>query len=230
MRRHTTTQRLPREYFDAVEKPVLQPAPTGRYDTPLWAEPKVAPDQHAQVARALYSLPREWLGQRLRARADRSTVRFYDPTSRALIKTHPRKPAGGRSTDAADFPPEKVIYAMRDVEALLNRARSHGRSVGDFAAGMHRETREPWRCMRLLFMLLGLVRRFGASRVDDTCSQAIAADMFDVFRLERMLKLGAPPAPEPEPARVIQAGRFLRPASDYALPCIAQSLNEGEDS
>jgi hypothetical protein len=230
MRRHTTTQRLPREHFDAVEKPALQPAPTGPYDTPLWVEPKVAPDQHAQVARALYSLPREWLGRRLRARADRSTVRFYDPTSRALVKTHPRKPPGGRSTDVTDFPPEKVIYAMRDVEALINRARSHGRSVGDFAAGMHRETREPWRCMRLLFMLLGLVRRFGASRVDDTCTQAIAADMFDVFRLERMLKLGAPPAPEPEPARVIQAGRFLRPASDYALPCVVQSIDEGEDS
>lgn len=119
---------------------------------------------------------------------------------------------------------------MRDVEALINRARSHGRALGEFAAGMHRKTPEPWRCLRLLFMLLGLARRFGARRVDDTAALAIAADMFDVFRLERMLKLAVPPAPEPEPARVIQAGRFLRPASDYALPCIAQYLDEGEDS
>lgn len=230
MRRHTTTQRLPREHFDAVEKPALKAAPTAPYDVPLWAEPKVAPDQHAQVARALYSLPREWLGRRLRARADRSTVRFYDPVSRELVKTHPRKSPGGRSTDLSDFPPEKAIYAMRDVEALINRARSHGRSVGEFAAGMHRTTPEPWRCMRILFMFLGLVKRFGAHRVDETCALAIAADMFDVFRLERMLKLAVPPAPEPEPARVIQVGRFLRPASDYALPCIVQSIDEGEDS
>jgi transposase len=234
MRRHTTTQRMPREHFDAVEKAVLKPAPTAPYDVPLWAEPKVAPDQHAQVARALYSLPREWLGHHLRARADRSTVRFYDPVTRELVKTHARKPAGGRSTDPNDFPPEKLIYAMRDVDALLNRARSHGRALGEFAAGMHRKIPEPWRCMRLLFMLLGLVRRFGAHRVDETCALAIAADMFDVFRLERMIKLAVPPGPspepEPEPARVIQLGRFLRPASDYALPCIAQSLDEGEDS
>jgi len=230
MRRHTTTQRLPREHFDAVEKTALKPAPSASYDVPLWADPKVAPDQHAQVARALYSLPREWLGRELRARADRTTVRFYDPVSRVLVKTHPRKPPGGRSTDPADFPPEKLIYAMRDVDALINRARSHGRAVGEFAAGMHRATPEPWRCMRTLFMLLGLVRRYGARRVDETCALAIAADMFDAFRLERMLKLAAPPAPEPEPARVIQAGRFLRPVSDYALPCIAQSIDEGEDS
>jgi transposase len=230
MRRHTTTQRLPSEHFAAVEKAALKPAPIEPYDIPLWAEPKVAPDQHAQVARALYSLPREWLGHRLLARADRATVRFYHPVSRELIKTHSRKPPGGRSTDAADFPPEKVIYAMRDVDALINRARSHGRAIGEFAAGMHRMTPEPWRCLRVLFMLLGLVKRFGASRVDETCAVAIAADMFDVFRLERMLKLAVPPAPAPEPARVIEVGRFLRPASDYALPCIEQDTDEGEDS
>jgi transposase len=232
LRRHTMTQRLPREHFDAIEKSALKAAPTEPYDIPLWADPKVAPDQHAQVARALYSLPREWLGHKLRARADRTTVRFYNPSSRELVKVHPRKPPGGRSTDPADFPPEKLIYATRDVEALLNRARSHGRAVGEFAAGMQRGTPEPWRCMRLLFMLLGLVKRFGAHRVDETCAIAIAADMFDVFRLERMLKLAVPPAPapSPEPARVIQLARFQRPASDYALPCIARGIDEGEDS
>lgn len=228
MRRHTTTQRLPREHFDAVEKAALKSAPSEPYDIPVWATPKVAPDQHAQVARALYSLPREWIGCELRARADHTTVRFYNPVSRELIKTHPRKPPGGRSTDPADFPPEKAIYAMRDVEALINRARSHGAAVGEFAAGIHRATPEPWRCMRLLFMLLGLVRRFGARRLDETCALAVAADMFDVFRLQRMLKLAVSPAPPAEPARTTQAGRFLRPASTYALPCITQSIDEGE--
>jgi hypothetical protein len=150
------------------------------------------------------------------------------------MKTHPRQPRGGRSTDPADFPPEKIIYAMRDVGALINRARGHGRSVGEFAVGMHKTTPAPWRCIRLLFMFLGLVRRHGDQRVNDACANAVAAEMFDVFRLERMLKLAAPPAAEPKPARVIQAGRFLRPTSDYALPCIAQSIDvdnedEGED-
>jgi len=232
MRRHATTQRLPREHFDTVEQAMLKPAPTAPYDVPLWVEPKVAPDQHAQVARALYSLPREWLGRTLRARADRTTVRFYDPVSRVLVKTHARQPAGGRATDPADFPTEKFIYATRDVDALLRRAHGHGRHIGEFASGLQRSRPEPWRCMRLLFMLLGLVRRFGAHRLDETCAIAVVADMFDVFRLERMLKLAAPPAPdpEPEPARVIPIGRFQRPASDFALPCIARSLDEGEDS
>ena len=54
--------------------------------------------------------------------------------------------------------------------------------------------------------------------------------MVDVFRLERMLKLAAPPSPPAEPARVIPIGRYLRPATDYAvLPCVAQAITEGED-
>ena len=55
------------------------PAPTAPYDIPLWSEPKVGRDQLAQVAKALYSMPhpvRSASG--LRARADRTTVRFYD--------------------------------------------------------------------------------------------------------------------------------------------------------
>src|SRR5204862_402933 len=97
MRRHSTTQRMPREHFEAVEQPVLIAAPSEPYDIPLWCEPKVAPDQHAQVARALYSLPREYRGRVLRARADRCQVRFYDRMK--LIKVHTRQPAHGRATD-----------------------------------------------------------------------------------------------------------------------------------
>jgi hypothetical protein len=85
--------------------------------------------------------------------------------------------------------------------------------------------------MRQLYMLLGLVKRYGPHRVDATCAQALAADMTDVFRLERMLKLAAPPLPPPAPARVIPLGRYLRSATDYALlPCVEQATDEGEES
>ncbi|HUQ81868.1 MAG TPA: hypothetical protein VM076_12040 [Gemmatimonadaceae bacterium] len=229
-RRHTTTQRMPREHFEADEKPRLVPAPTTPYDIPVWCDPTVGADQHAQVARSLYSLEFEWRNKKVRARADRTTVRFYNPISRALIKTHPRVAPGKRQTDPADFPPDKWIYAQRDAQALINRARSHGRAVGEFASKMFASSPLPWTRMRQLYMLLGLIKRYGGSRVDATCIDALAADMIDVFRLERMLKLAAAPPPAPEPARVIPLGRYLRPAADYALlPCVQQAI-EGEDS
>src|SRR5262249_9445057 len=58
LRRPSRPQRPPREYFEPEEQPVLLPRPTTAYEIPLWSEPKVARDQHVQVAKALYSLPR----------------------------------------------------------------------------------------------------------------------------------------------------------------------------
>jgi hypothetical protein len=43
-----------------------------------------------------------------------------------LIKTHPRKPRGGRSTDPADYPTGQAEYALRDVETLKKKAASAG--------------------------------------------------------------------------------------------------------
>lgn len=232
-RTHSTTRRPPREHFDTDERAQLLAAPTTPYDVAIWSEPKVAADQHAQVARSLYSLPFEYRGHEVRARADRSTVRFYDLVSRALIKTHPRVAPGQRSTDLADFPEEKAIYATRDAQALVNRARSHGAAIGELAAQLLARSPLPWTRMRQLYMLLGLVKRYGAARVQDTCATCVAADAIDVFRVERMLKLALPTTTtEAPPARVIPLpARHLRPASDYAvLPCVEQARTEGDDS
>jgi hypothetical protein len=231
LRRHTTTQRLPREHFEADEQAALIAAPTTSYDIPVWSDPSVGADQHAQVARGLYSLAVEWRRKQVRARADRTTVCFYDPVSRALLATHERVAPGKRSTKPEHFPPDKWIYAQRDSEALIRRARSHGRAVGEVAARLFAASPLPWTRMRQLYMLLGLVTRYGGARVEATCVDALAADMIDVFRLERMLKLAAPPSAPAAPARVIPAGRYLRPATDYALlPCVQHVLDEGEDS
>lgn len=214
LRRHSRTQRRPREHFDAVEQAALLPAPTTPYEVPQWSEPKVARDHYAQVAKALYSLPTRLIGKTLRARADTQTVRFYDgPT---LVKTHPRKPPGGRATDPTDFPPEKTAYALRDVAFLEREATRHGVAIGTFAHGLL-DVPLPWTRMRRVHALLGLVKRYGAARVEETCQLALAADCLDVTRLQRMLALAASPAPPPGPARVIPLARHLRPASTYTL-------------
>jgi transposase len=227
MRRHSTTARMPLEHFEAEERTALLPAPTEPYDVPLWCEPKVAPDQHAHVAGALYSLPVGLRGKVLRARADRALVRFYYGDE--LVKTHPRKPSGGRSTDPNDFPPDKSAYALRDVAFLARRAAEHGAAVGRYAQALL-DGPLPWTRMRQVYALLGLARRFGDARLDDACALALAAEMVDVRRLERMLRLGPRPAPAPPPpSNVIPLSRYLRPAVQYALPLTQPQPTEPAD-
>lgn len=222
LRRHSTTQRLPREHCETEERPHLLPAPTAPYDIPVQAEPKVARDQHALVAKALYSLPTEFVGKRLSARADRSTVRFYDRG--VLVKVHPRKPPGKRSTDAADFPEHKRVYALRDVQYLQSQASACGPATGRYAAQVL-AVPLPWTRMRRVYALLGLVRKYGAARVEAACTTALAAEMLSVRRLKAMLEHGAPGAPPPA-AALAPPARYLRPALQYALRLVPAPIAE----
>lgn len=216
LRPHSTTLRMPREHFDTVEKAALLPAPSAPYDIPIWCDPKVAHDHFAQVARSLYTLPTHLIGHKLRARADRTTVRFYE--DRVLVKTHPRVAPGRKSIDPSDFPAEKTPYAMRDVAYLEREAARRGESVGGYAKALLAGPL-PWTRMRRVRALLGLARKYGDRRVDQACATALAHDMVDVRRLERMLVAASPPAQTPPPApNVIPIARYLRPASQYALP------------
>ena len=230
LRRHSRTQRRPLEHFQAEEHAVLLPAPTTPYDIPLWSEPKVARDQLAQVAKALYSIPHLYVGHVLTARADQQLVRFY--ARGRLIKTHARQPPGGRSIDPDDYPVERSVYALRNVDALRRQAASAGDAVGLFAAALL-DSPLPWTRMRRVYALLGLVRRYGAARVNEVCVTALAADMLDVRRLRRMLDLAAaaPTPSAPPSARILPLARYLRPASQYALPLrSAAPSSEGDDS
>ena len=225
MHRHGTTQRLPREHFEADERAHLLPAPTAAYDLPLWCEPRVVRDQHAHMARALYSLPTSLVRRTLHARADSVTVRFYHGTT--LVKTHPRMPAGARSTDSHDFPAHKSAYALRDVAFLEREATRHGEAIGRHAHALL-DVPLPWTRMRRVYALLGLVKRLGADRVEAACVTALAAGMFEMRRLQRMLELAAPPVPATASARVIPIGRLLRPPKQYALDFTRDANPEGE--
>jgi transposase len=228
MRRHSTTNRMPREHFLGVETPHLLPAPVQPYDLPLWSDPKVARDHFAQVASALYSLPTRFIGRRLRARADSKLVRFYDRGE--LVKTHARQPKGGRAVDVTDFPEEQRAYATRDVAFLQRQAEQRGKAIGAYATRLL-EGPLPWTRMRQVYALLGLTRRFGDDRVEEGCRIALAADLISVKRLARIIEIAAPPPepPHPEANKVIQMTRYMRPAEQYALPGLSTNPNEGNE-
>jgi hypothetical protein len=225
LRRHSRTQRRPLEHFQHEEQAALLPVPTLAYDIPLWSEPKVGRDQLAAVQKALYSIPHPHVGQRLTARADTHLVRFY--ARGLLIKTHPRKAPGGQAIDADDYPRERSVYALRNVDALRHQAETAGAVIGQYAAALL-DSPLPWTRMRRVYALLSLVRRYGPARVTDACTVALAADMLDVHRLTRMVEQGISVPPPSPPARAAPAGRYLRPATQYRLPLA--TAPEGEES
>jgi transposase len=212
---HGTTAARPAEVFAEEELPCLLAAPMVPYDLPIYANPKVHRDHYIEVARALYSVPGNLIGQRVEARADRALVRVY--SRGALVKTHPRQGPGGRSTDPADFPAEKTIYAMRDLARLQGLAASHGPAIGAYARVILDDPL-PWRKMRQVYALLGLVKKWGPERVETACAKAADAEAFNVGLIGRMLERATEGQDILAPPKQLSfRGRFARPVEQFAV-------------
>ena len=212
---HGTTRRVPLEVFEAEEKPRLMPLQTGRFETPTWAQCKVHPDHHLRFGQALYSLPTRWIGCQVDVRGDRSLVRIYSHGE--LIKTHERKPPGGRSTDYTDYPETRAPYARRWPDYYRKRARDLGSAAGDFTDQLL-SGEFPWSRLRQAQKLLRLGERYGAARLDAACRRALDFDLLDVHRLQRILEQGLESQTEPPPIVGQQSAlelKFLRPAHHF---------------
>jgi transposase len=214
LRIHGTTQWRPIEAFRLEELPLLLPLPGAPFDVPTWSDPKVHRDFHVEVDKAIYSVHHLLVGRTLRARRDSSTIKLY--LKGELVKVHPRKPPGGRSTDPADMPTGTEIYATRDVDRLGRMAADHGPSIGVYAAAIL-DTPLPWTKMRQVYRLLGLVKKWGPERVELACRRALDAEAVDVNLVSRMLERAREEADvdvRPEP--VVIQGRFARDPSEFA--------------
>jgi hypothetical protein len=94
---------------------------------------------------------------------------------------------GHRSTDANDYPTSKAPWALRSVDALRRAASKHGEHVGAFVAQLL-DGPLPWTRMRQGYALMRLCERYGSMRVDALCARALAFDVIDTRRIERILK------------------------------------------
>jgi len=182
---------------------------------PYWAQVKVHVDYHIQVARALYSVPWRHVGARVMARADEHLVKVY--LRDQLIKTHPRRQPGGRSTDAADMPPGVEGYATRSVDRMVAQAASYGPATGIYARRLL-DGDAPWMMMRSVYRLIGLAKRYGPPAAEAACARALDVDVINVSKIESMLKNATENAPAAGLAAAAGAGpgRFARDAAEYA--------------
>jgi hypothetical protein len=215
LRVHGTTCQRPGEQFAAEERHLLLlPAPGERYDVPVFATPKVARDMHIEIARGLYSVPAELVGQRVDVRADSRLVKAFHRGQ--LVKTHPRVKPGSRSTDPRDYPVGRAEYALRDVATLTAKATAAGPAIGVYAVRLL-DTPLPWTRMRTVYRLLGLVRSYGTAPVEAACTRALELDVVDVTKIARMLEQAVERAPATPAAKVVGGpARFARDPGEFA--------------
>ena len=158
----------PYAVFRAVEADALRALPAEPFELAAWSRPKVGADCHVKVAGALYSVPWSLIGSQVDARASDRTVEIF--LDGVLHKTH-RRVERGRTTDWADYPPEKVAFFMRTPVWCRRRARELGPAVAEIITellavnALHR--------LRSAQGIIGLAERHGTARLDAACRHAI---------------------------------------------------------
>jgi transposase len=218
-RRHGTTAERPIDVFEQHER-LYDGVP---FDVPIWRSVSVHLDHHVSFQSALYSAPWDRCPPRTRVevRGDRQLVRLY--AHGELVAVHARKPKGGRATDPAHYPPERVAYAVRSPRRLVEQARFLGSSVGAFAEQLLAEP-HPWAKLRQAQKLLRLAERYGSERTDQACAYALSFELLNVRRLEHILEHaldqpanGSAVVPESvvELERAAPSSRFARPGSAF---------------
>jgi hypothetical protein len=131
---------------------------------------------------------------------------------------HRRVEPGKRATDPSDYPVGKAGYATRSVDGIKTKAREKGEHLGAFAERLLAGPL-PWTKMRQAYGLLRLCDRYGVARVEAMCARALAFDVVDVPRIERMLKAAQQvEQTATESGKVVRlpASRFARDASTFA--------------
>lgn len=204
----------PAVIYTTVEQPVMRPLPHHTFEVAVWTRPKVAPDCHIAVGGALYSVPWRLLGTTVDARltARRLEV-FVDLT---LTKTHARI-LKGRSTDMADYPPEKIAFFQRTPTWCRRQAAEHGPNVTAVVNELlninvlHR--------LRAVQGIVGLADKHTPARLDAACALALTVGDPSYRTIKGILTAGTETLTQPvvvaptAPAHLHGPDRLFNPAT-----------------
>lgn len=184
---HGTTGKVPIIVFEESEKDVLIPYSYERYDIALWAVCKVHPDHHIRFKNSLYSLPTRYISKSVDVRGDSALVKIYH--NGTLIKVHKTVEAGKRSTDFEDYPAELTPYTLRNPKYQISQGYAKGKAIGAFIEEILTGP-YPWHRLRSAQKILRLADSFGAERLGKALEKAKAYNIYDMRRIENILKNG----------------------------------------
>jgi hypothetical protein len=123
---------------------------------------------------------------------------------------------GARSTDFNDYPAELTPYTLRNANYQISQGTKRHPAIGDYIAFLLSGT-YPWHRIRSAQRLLRIADRYGYERCAAACIKAKAYDIYDIRRIERMLKNGVEsdlPKSDDKLALFEEAPKFTR-SGDY---------------
>jgi transposase len=210
---HGTTKRQVAAMF-AEERPALLPLPLEPFRYYRYGTRTVHLDGCVEVDRAYYAAPPGWIGREVAVQWDGRQVRLLDPRTGQLLREHRAQRPGSFAIPRADQSPRTPPTTV----ALLARATRAGARVGALCDVIHRRDGAPG--VRRVLGVLALVKRYGATVVDDACAVALECGA-TTYRFVRRYLEHRPAAP----LTLRQVDPLIRELTHYRA-VIAQKTQE----
>jgi transposase len=206
---HGTTRQQVGKLFTEVERPALLPLPAERFPFFQEVDRKVHRDGHVEVAKAYYSAPPEYVGQRVWVRWDGHVVRIFDRRL-AQIAIHAQREPGRFATDDRHIVAEKRGGLERGTAWWLRKARQIGSSTERWAVAMLQVRGLPG--LRVLIGLVSLTHRHPDTALEEACRIAQSHGAYHLRDIRNLLKRQAPPQ---EQFEFITEHPLIRSLADY---------------
>ena len=187
-----------RALFEAVERGALLPLPAAPFEYAEWRRCRVGLDYHVEVHGHWYSVPHRLARAVVDARVTERGVEVFHNGAVAAI--HVRNPLRHRHTTVPEHMPSAH---RRHADWTPARLRREAAAVGPAAAGMVeavlRVKPHPEQGFRACLGILGLVRGYGAARVEAACRRGLDIGARSYGSIASILRNGLDRAFAPEP-------------------------------
>lgn len=179
-----------RSRFIELDRPALKALPPRAYEYAQWKCAKVHPDYHIEFEHAYYSVPYQYIGQRLDVRITARMIEIF--AQRQLIASHARlSKRGARVTLDAHRPTHHRAVIDSTLERLIERAKTIAPAVAQVLREQFNRKRHPEEALRSAQGILRLAQDFSPAQLASACERALKLKTFSYRSVRALIALPA---------------------------------------
>jgi len=202
--------------FEEIDKPVLRPLPTTRFEQASYVTRRVPDNYHVEYEGFYYSVPYTIFRQEVTVRATVSTVEIISG-GRERVALHQRRYAGSRYVTQTKHMPEKhrrqLENSSRTGHDYLSWAATIGGSTRTVIDRMLKAQEFEMTAFRACMGVLQCAKKFSPEKLETACGQALEMGSPCYTTVKNLLQ--SPPLPK-QLSRPLPAHENLRNPAEFA--------------
>ncbi len=183
-----------RSAFEQLDKPALRALPTQPYRYVAIKPVKVNIDYHVEYKPHYYSVPHQYVGEKLELHASDTLVEIY--FRRQLVATHPRKYTPGFTTNPVHMPKHHRAQQQWTPGRLKRWAQEIGPDTLTWVTAQLEGRQHPEQAYKVCLGLLNLSKQYPATRLNAACRIANQAGLHRLKQIKAILKSNRDQLPE----------------------------------